>query len=45
MIHLSLGQRAEAEQYLAKALSTNPNFSITHAPVARGHLQALRSGR
>ncbi|ONI75303.1 hypothetical protein ALI144C_38475 [Actinosynnema sp. ALI-1.44] len=45
MIHLALGQRADASRYLAMALDINPHFSITHAPIARKHLEALRSGR
>nr|WP_232328361.1 tetratricopeptide repeat protein [Kibdelosporangium sp. MJ126-NF4]CEL20695.1 hypothetical protein [Kibdelosporangium sp. MJ126-NF4]CTQ89608.1 hypothetical protein [Kibdelosporangium sp. MJ126-NF4] len=45
MIHVSLGQHADAEKYLAEALAINPNFSVRHAPIARAQLDTLRSGR
>ncbi|MCE7011186.1 tetratricopeptide repeat protein [Kibdelosporangium philippinense] len=45
MIHLALGQSADAEKYLAQALATNPHFSVLHAPIAHKRLAELRSGR
>jgi tetratricopeptide (TPR) repeat protein len=45
MIHAALGQRAEAERFLAQALDTNPYFSVMHAPVAKQQLAELRSGQ
>ncbi|MBP2329926.1 tetratricopeptide (TPR) repeat protein [Kibdelosporangium banguiense] len=42
MIHSSLGQLAEAEKYLSRALEINPNFSVLHAPLAKKRLAELR---
>jgi tetratricopeptide (TPR) repeat protein len=35
MIERCLGRRAAAESFLARALATNPHFSLLYAPVAR----------
>ncbi|CAM3958611.1 tetratricopeptide repeat protein [Kibdelosporangium persicum] len=45
MIHLALGQLTDAEKYLARAVRTNPHFSVRHAPIAVRKLAELRSGR
>jgi tetratricopeptide (TPR) repeat protein len=44
MIELKLGQRDDARTLLARALDTNPHFSILHAPEARRTLAMLTGG-
>jgi tetratricopeptide (TPR) repeat protein len=41
MISLKLGDRAQARQYLEKALAINPNFSILFSPTAKQTLATL----
>ena len=41
MIQAKLGNIAEAQDYLSKALMLNPNFSVLNAPVAQRELVAL----
>ena len=41
MIELKLGHRDAARTLLARALDTNPHFSIQHAPEAARTLAAL----
>jgi tetratricopeptide (TPR) repeat protein len=45
MILLGLDRPGEAEEHLARAVATNPYFSLVHAPIARQRLAELRSGR
>ncbi len=42
MIYHRLGEAEKAQQYLQRALSTNPYFHIVHADVAQRTLAALR---
>lgn len=44
MIRLRLGEADEARRFLRKALATNPNFSIRHAPTA-SRILAMLEGR
>ena len=41
MIHLALGEEAQARAYLARALATNPTFHVLHADLAERTLAAL----
>ena len=43
MIAYKLGQTAEARNYLEKALTLNPNFSLLYAPEARKTLNELEA--
>jgi tetratricopeptide (TPR) repeat protein len=43
MIHHRLGERAEARDYLRRALATNPHFHVLHAGVAERTLQEIEA--
>jgi tetratricopeptide (TPR) repeat protein len=43
MIHLRLGQRDKAREFLERALATNPHFHVLHAETARRALEDLRA--
>jgi len=41
MIHLSLGDQANAKKHLSEALSINRHFSVRHAEEASRTLQSI----
>jgi tetratricopeptide (TPR) repeat protein len=43
MIHYRLGQAAKAQEFLARALATNPHFHIFHAQVAERTLKEINA--
>jgi Flp pilus assembly protein TadD len=43
MIHAALGERAQAREYLTRALATNPGFHVLHGEVAERTLATLAS--
>ncbi|MFN8498437.1 MAG: tetratricopeptide repeat protein [Anaerolineae bacterium] len=45
MIALANGDTAQAETYLARAMETNPHFSVIQAPQAQKTLDGLRTAR
>jgi hypothetical protein len=45
MIYHALSEDAEAEDFLTRALKTNPDFHIFQAEVARGTLESIRQAR
>ena len=45
MIYHALAEDAEAEDFLTRALKTNPDFHILHAELARGTLESIWQAR
>ena len=45
MIYHALAEDSEAEDFLTRALKTNPDFHIFHAEVARGTLESIWQAR